>query len=219
MEHINDYMVRDKASNHLAFQLKNTDAKLTFVPHYSLYTERYGIYWNFISRMAGMDDSNQSRSEGKQESFRLDTVQPGYGQYENDALHNMQEYENGSTGDTSVGTSRYANANGSFSYRTILDTRKGCGLLATFKTEDNGKSLKISAGDSVVFEKTLHSEDPSGEYQILIPLPVEVLEANAETIFVNNRKEETVTFTFEGAEGEASARLCHFLYCVLTEER
>lgn len=219
IENINDYMVKDEASDILAFKLQNTDAKLTFVTHYSQYTERYGIYWNFISKKPGKDDSDLCGSEKKDKVVRLDTVQPGYGQYENDALHNMQEYGNGSTGDTSVGTSRCANANGSFSYRMIIDPNKGCSLLATFKTEDNGKSIKISVRDTVVFEKTLQTVEPSGEYRILIPLPVQVLINNAEAIFVNNRKESAVTFTFEGVGGEASARLCHFLYSVQTEER
>ena len=32
------------------------------------------------------------------EAFRIDTVQPGYGQYENDELHSMTENGEGSTG-------------------------------------------------------------------------------------------------------------------------
>ncbi len=49
VEHINNYMVRDKASKDLSFQLQNTDSNLTFVTHYSQYKQRYGIYWNFVA--------------------------------------------------------------------------------------------------------------------------------------------------------------------------
>lgn len=213
---INKYMVRDKSANGLAFKLINTDANLTFVQHYSQYTERYGIYWNFTASNSVVNPAQAlaDKKSARLDAYRLDTVQPGYGQYENDALHNMKEYKKGSTGDTSVGTSRYANAGGSFSYRMVVDTKNGTNLIATFRAEDKGKTLKIKVKDTVVYEKVLQSQASSGEYEVLIPLPKDVLASNAEEVNVDGKKVSAVTFTFEGAKDAASARLCQFLYSV-----
>lgn len=46
IDHINEYMVRDRTADELIFRLKNKDTDLTFVTHYSQYLQRYGIYWN-----------------------------------------------------------------------------------------------------------------------------------------------------------------------------
>lgn len=215
IQKIEQYLVRDLSAKELRFNLMNTDANLTFVPHYSQHRERYGIYWYFSSQNK-VDDTIQKDNQkaGVKEENRLDTVQPGYGQYENDELHNLQEYGTGSTGYTLAGTSRHANAKGSFSYRMLVDVVNGTKLLATFKKEDNGKTIKILVGNTVVYEHKLQSGDEKEEYEVLIPLPTEVLEAKAEKVEVNEQSLKAVTFTFEGAEGEASARLCNFLYSV-----
>lgn len=221
IENINDHMVRDTSSDILSFQLKDTDANLTFVTHYSQYKERYGIYWNFVTADFAADPARVLSEEEneKQKELRLDTVQPGYGQYENDPLHNMIEYKKGSTGDTSVGTSRYANADGAFSYRMIVDTEKGTNLIATFHANDNGKPLKISVGDTVIFEQILKAKETSGEYDVIIPIPIGVLAANVEMVTVDEREVPTVTFTFEGTKDKSSARLCQFLYSVQVAEK
>lgn len=208
---IEHYLVKDTSTEDLAFKLQNTDANLAFVPHYSQHKERYGIYWYFISH-AKKQSIEVKTDKAKPETLRLDTIQPGYGQYENDELHNLQEYGTGSTGDTSVGTSRYANEKGSFSYRMLVDIVNGTNLLATFKTSDNGKTLKIKVGETVVFEQILQSDMVAEEYDVLIPLSTEVLSSNSEIVTVNGPEMHAVTFIFEGSEGKVSARLCNFLY-------
>ncbi len=212
VDNINDYLVRDKSAGDLAFTLKNSNTNLTFVTHYSQYKQRYGIYWKLMTGSTGADTVAELENT-RDEALRLDTVQPGYGQYENDELHNLQEYGKGSTGDTSAGTSRYANADGSFSYRMLVDTIKGTNLIATLKAEDNGKTLKIKVGNTVVYNQVLKS-DAIGEYEVLIPLPSDVLTKNAQKVTFNGKQLSAVTITFEGAKGEASPRLCEFLYTI-----
>ncbi len=215
IDNVNEYFVRDTDTEELAFRMVKTDASLTFVPHYSQYKERYGIYWKIVA-------DNQLLKSGveinqcieKSELIRLDAVQPGYGQYENDELHNLQEYGTGSTSDTSVGTSRYANANGGFSYRMIVDVDNGTKLIATLKKEDNGKALIIKAGDKVIYNNELYSTDDLEEYEIVINLPGEVLLEESEILPLNGEDLTVVTLNFEGAPGKASARLCKFLYSV-----
>ncbi|MDF2842779.1 MAG: hypothetical protein K0R00_1205 [Herbinix sp.] len=215
IDNVNEYFVRDTDTEELTFRMVKTSANLTFVPHYSQYKERYGIYWKIVAN----NELLKSKVEIKQcieksELIRLDTVQPGYGQYENDELHNLQEYGTGSTSDTSVGTSRYANANGGFSYRMIVDVDNGTKLIATLKKEDNGKTLIIKAGNKVVYNDELSSVDELEEYETIINLPREVLLEESEILSLNGEALTVVTLYFEGAPGQASARLCKFLYSV-----
>ena len=215
IENVNEYFVRDTDTKELAFRMVKTDACLIFVPHYSQYKERYGIYWKIIAHMDQLDDQEKIEQRNKKlEWIRLDTVQPGYGQYENDELHNLQEYGTGSTGDTSVGTSRYANANGGFSYRMIVDVDNGTKLIATLKKEDNGKTLIIRAGNINIYNQILNSIEGPDEYEVLIEIPKEVLSEQSEVLSDNSEKLHVITFFFEGAEDEASARICNFLYSV-----
>lgn len=215
IDNVNEYFIRDTSTENLIFQMVKTDANLIFVPHYSQYRERYGIYWKMIAHKEWSEaQRRKDQKDKKQEWTRLDTVQPGYGQYENDELHNLQEYGAGSTGDTSAGTSRYANANGGFSYRMIVDLVKGTKLIAICKKEDNGKALIIKVGNIVVYNHELCLKDEAEEYEVIINLPREVLLEHSEILSLNGEELTVVTFTFKGAPGNASARLYNFLYSV-----
>lgn len=50
MEKIEEHLVRQ--GEELKFVLKGTDAALTYVPHYSQHTQRYGIYFSFMDKEA-----------------------------------------------------------------------------------------------------------------------------------------------------------------------
>ncbi len=214
IDNINDYMVRDKSADKLTFKLENVEADLNFVTHYSQHKERYGIYWKFVTKKEYDQILKDQEKDRKAiiEELRLDTVQPGYGQYENDKLHNMKEYGSGSTGDTSAGTSRRANPDGAFSYRMIVDLEQGTNLLATFKREDNGEMIRIKVGDKLVYEQVLDNDTSDEEYDVIINLPTKVLKDKAEKVTIDDEEKTVVTFMFEGNKGEASARLCNFLY-------
>lgn len=203
---IHEKLVRQGDS--LRFVLTGTDATLTFVPHFSQYKERYGIYFRFTEK------STSETEKSDMAAARIDTVQPGYGQYENDALHNMMEQGTGSVGTTSGGTSRYAKAGGSFSY-TMEVNREGTSLLAMFRNTDAGKGIRIATGDCVIYEVILEKQGEDEYYEVLIPVPEEVLK-RAEKRFYNCRERAVLTFTVSGIDGEESAALCQFLYTVET---
>lgn len=214
MTNINENLV--KTEGKLEWVLENTDANLTFVPHYSQHTERYGIYFNYE---ANSDAFNVSKYLRDKEDARfadalLDTVQPGYGQYENDSLHNMTETGTGSTGSTSQGTSRYANAGGAFTYTMKVNPNVDNALELTLKKEDNGKSLKISVGEEVVYSEVLAYTGTEEEYTIRIPVTKELLSKYSTTYdgYEGNEGYSTVAVTFAGANEEASARICNYLY-------
>lgn len=201
---IENHLVRQ--GDALRFQLTGTDATLTYVPHYSQHKERYGIYFYFTDK-----DSLEKESKEK-ELVRIDTVQPGYGQYENDALHNMTEQGTGSVGTTAGGTSRYAKSGGSFSY-TMEVNPEGTGLLVTFKSGDAGKGIRITVGGSVLYEAIPEANTEKEYFDVLLPIPVEVLKT-AEKRFYDCRERRVLTFTFAGIDGKESAKLCQFLYTV-----
>ncbi len=203
IENINDHLVRQ--GEEVRFELKGTDAKLTYVPHFSQYTQRYGIYFKFVDKDAVVSADNISV-----ESHKIDTVQPGYGQYENDALHNMQEVGTGSVGTTQGGTSRYAKQNGGFTYTMEVDTQ-GTALLVTFKTADTGKSIRIMAGEEVIFEKALEGDCEEEYYDEVISITDAALEKSYKK-FYDCRERKVLDITFCGIDGEESAAVCQFIY-------
>lgn len=206
IDNIEKYLVRQGDS--LQFVLEGTDASLTYVPHYSQHKERYGIYFEFIDKDTAVRESEDKKSERN----RIDTVQPGYGQYENDQLHNMTEHGTGSVGTTQGGTNRYAKAGGSFTYTMEVDL-EGTDLLVTFKVADAGKGIQILAGDVTIYEAVLEKQ-PEGEYyDVLIPLSEEAMK-KAYGKFFNCRERRVMDFTIQGMDGEESAAVCQFIYTV-----
>ena len=206
MSRIEEHLVRQ--GDTLSFTLNGTDATLTFVPHFSQHKERYGIYFKFAEKNASGEDGFDKTAD------RIDTVQPGYGQYENDRLHNMTEQGTGSVGTTAGGTSRYAKAGGSFSY-TMEVNREGTALLAMFKNADAGKGIRIAVGDAVIYETVLEKQGEEEYFEVCIPISREVMKL-AEKRFYNCRERAVLTFTVSGIDGEESAALCQFLYTVET---
>ncbi len=203
MARIREHLVRQ--GDELCFNLNGTDATLVFVPHFSLHKERYGIYFKFT-------DCEMTETGAEKEYVRIDTVQPGYGQYENDALHNMTEQGKGSVGTTAGGTSRYAKEGGSFSY-TMEVHREGTALLAMFKNAEAGKGIQITVGDMVVYEAVLERQSEEEYFEVLIPISEEVMK-RAEKRFYNCRERAVMTFTFAGIDEAESAAVCQFLYTV-----
>ena len=208
MANIEKHLVRQ--GEELKFKLKGTDATLTYVPHFSQHKERYGIYFEFIDKQTAITDADNVKAERN----RIDTVQPGYGQYENDAFHNMTESGTGSVGTTLGGTNRYAKAGGGFSYTMEVDP-EGTILLVTFKTADAGKGIEILAGGGSIFKEVLEVQGEEEYCDILIPLSKEILKKSYGR-FYNCRDRKVLDFEFRGIDGAESAAVCQFIY-TLTE--
>ena len=192
----------------LCFDLKGTDATLTYVPHFSQHTERYGIYFRFVDEGMLALEAEQKEKDVK----RMDTVQPGYGQYENDDFHHMTEQGTGSVGCTEGGTARYANAGGSFTY-TMEVNPEGTALSVTFRGADVGKSICILAGETILYKGVLADCEEMEYYDIIIPISEKVLK-QAYKKFYDCRERLVLDFTFRGIGGEESAAVCQFLYTI-----
>ena len=209
MFHINDYLVKDPDS--LKFTLKGTDANLTFSPHYLQYQQRYGIYWYFYSA-----DNAVEEEIPRAKVTVTDTVQPGYGQYENDDLHAMDEADSVSV--TNDSTYRYAKRGGHFSYRMAVDPDAPLTVLkVTYRKADNGKPICVTAGNRVLFEGELHYTGSADTYEVKYIIPKDVLAANVRSIRAYETDYHVIDIGFSAGQfpassADESAKVCDFIY-------
>lgn len=214
MANIDSHMERCEESDELLFRLTGTDSDLSFVTHYKQHKERYGLYFRYVDASSRNElEDIKSQKAILLERYRLDTVQPGYGQYENDSLHNMMVFGTGASGTTEQGTKRHANAGGSFCYTMLVDINR-TSLMATFTTGDNGKPMRILAGNTVIYDAVLDNAGEEEYYDVIIPISREILLSQSVRTEVMGVVRDVMTFTIEGAETKESANLCNFLYTV-----
>lgn len=203
MQDISEYLVKD--ANSMKFTLKGTDTELTFSPHYLQYSQRYGIYWNFISSGTVIDDMPRAKT------VVVDTVQPGYGQYENDNLHNMKETN--TQGITDDSTYRYAKSGGSFSYRMAIDETAPYTILTVkFRKSDNGKTIRIRVGDTILYAGTLDYDGNADVYDVKLIVPPEVIDRCMKSITADGTDYNILDVTFTSDDDKDSARVCDFIY-------
>ena len=205
----------ERQGEELRFVLRGVDRELTFRPHYRKMRERYGIYWYFMDKSAAAGDAGDLQQKWAQEEKRrnaiLDTVQPGYGQYENDDFHAMDEKD--TVGSTDQGTSRYARANGFFAYHMKAEENTELLLELHLLREDNGKLLCVSLDDEEIFRKRLHYTGSQEEYVIEVPISAEQAKKHLQMRTQEDGSEVPSLYVgFRGSWGEPSARLFGFIY-------
>ena len=198
------YLVREGD----AFRLIGGDVSYTFGLHYRRYRERYAIY--FKLREGSREAEDVVREP-------IDTVQPGYGQYETDELHDLREYHSVSV--TSDGTSRAAGENGWFEYDFRINPEKMTVLSLEFRRADNYKPLCISVGGEEVFSGWLIDTMSAEEnYRREFTIPVEIVERHKRQKRVGGEQVWVLPVHFAGLEGKPSVRICEFIY-VYPQER
>ena len=223
IDHIDNYLVKDTTSGTLAFKLKGTNADTTFngglqfVPFNKLNDERYGIYWYFDTKYTESDEKQilTAKENGRLDASILDSTQPGYGQYETDVIHQLQEKDSVAGTITDGGSTRYAKAGGYFTYNFIVNPDKGNALLCQFAKEDNGKTIKVMVGDKQIASKKLAYDGTEAFYTEYINIPDDVLKKNVKKIVPEGDTKEytVVSVRFEsGSDAEDSARLVGGLY-------
>ncbi len=225
INNISNNMVKNESADGLEFKLTGTDADdnfnggLTFVPFNTLNHERYGIYWYFsaLSQEQLEEQILQNKREGRIANNMIDSIMPGYGQYEKDSLHDLQESNSVSGTDDTGRSTRYAASDGYFSYNMKVDPSKSNSIRCKFLKEDNGKTIKISVGDTVIATETLSCETSDDIYAVDYLIPDEVVKANLTTKEVKTDSGETenvnvVKVTFSSGNTEDSARLADGLY-------
>ena len=219
MNNINSKL--EKTEGKLEFHIRGTDAEsvfggegLTFVPFNTLNEERYGIYWYFESAEDASEEKILAeKEEGRFAESIIDSVQPGYQQYENDATHQMREdktvFETGVSG---LGSTRRAQAGGYFQYNMKVDKNKTNSLVCQFAKEDEGKTIKITIGSTVVNYTVEKYEGTDLFFKKSFEIPASEVAA-AESLVVGNDTFDIVKVKFEsGSATEDSARIVNGLY-------
>lgn len=216
LDNIANYLVKDAKSETLLFKLKGTNdtdnftGGLSFVPFNKLNDERYGIYWHFQSAYAQSDDSVllEAKESNRNESNFLDSTQPGYGQYEKDAIHQLTEKDSQEGTIQDGGSTRYAKAGGYFTYNFMADTTKDILIVTQLAKEDNGKTLKVTVGTTEVAKLTLNYTGTDKFYKQEISIPQSVVKANIKTVKGEDGKDyKVIPVTFASADSKDSARL------------
>lgn len=186
------------------FTLTGGDIPFSFGLLYRNYDERYAVYLRLRSGEREADEETRDP---------LDTVQVGYGQYENDELHDMREQN--SVSDTANGTCRYARSGGYFEYDLRIDPVRKNYISVELSEKDNGKPLKITVGETVLLAGYLFHAQGEKRYRREFPIPPEAT-AKAVSKQINGEIYTVLPVRFEGLRGRRSARVCEFLY-VYTE--
>ncbi len=205
MNEINDHLVRKAGT--MQFTLKDTNTELTFTPHYQQYQQRYGIYWKFVSNGTVIEEKLP-----RAKTSNSDVVQPGYGQYENDNLHNMIEYN--SQGVTDDSTYRYVTKGGWFTYTMAVDETAPMTVLnIKLRKADNGKSLRVRVGDAILFADTLNYEGTKDVYDVKLTVPADVMQRCVYDKTADGKEHRVLDVTFSSNEdGKESAKVCDFIY-------
>ncbi len=126
--------------------------------------------------------SLQQKENGRLDASILDSTQPGYGQYERDVIHQLQEKDSVAGTITDGGSTRYAKAGGYFTYNFIVNPDKGNALLCQFAKEDNGKQLRSWSVISRSPAKKLAYDGTEAFYTEYINIPDDVLKKNVKKI-------------------------------------
>ncbi len=220
MDQADLYFEKTGTDGELSFKITGTDADnvfsdgLTFVPFNTLNDERYGIYWYFQAGDEGTSEDKilSEKEEGRFAASLLDSIQPGYPQYENDDIHQMEEKDTEFGNLEGIGSTRYAKPGGHFSYNMVVKKGQKNSLLCQFVKEDNGKTIKITVGDTVIAEETLSYDGDDNPYRVYYEIP-EAEVNKAKEITIGDETHSVVRVRFESnKQDQESARLAGGLY-------
>lgn len=230
MAKINQYLVKQDGS--MDFKLNGTNFDYTFTTHYNQDKENYGIYWTYSVNEdeRGSETVLAEKAEKRMQRILIDKIeQTGRGQYEERFILADGETKDGLVDNNSLGEdapdlTRRASAGGSFGYKMEVAEGEDNYVLVTYRKSEDGKPMKISVGDTVLFDGKLDSKaaditnvnmsaaDINDYYQVMYKIPSDVVSKNVASLEVleNNAKVEkrVITVTLAGTQAEESARVC-----------
>lgn len=214
MENINDHMVRGNGN---VFTLQGVNCNYDFVPHYSQYTDNYGIYWTYYVGERDSESIIRDKDTNRKNRVTIDSVQAGYGQYE-PGLDPATGHVGSSTEHT-----RYATAGGYFEYEMKVDQEEPNYLMLTLRREDDGKPLYVTVDGEEIFgsealdsssEEAIQGMLSDSDFEKYYQVRVQIPDSAMETAYKNSEGEDVVRFRFAGTEDQDSACLYNWSYCV-----
>lgn len=178
------------------FYLEGGDIPVVFDLHYRRFRERYAIYWYLCEGERRAEETRR---------VPVDTVQPGYGQYETDDLHALREEH--SVGNTAGIVRRFARAGGWFEYDLRVDPQAGAHRISFILLgADAGKSLSVAVGGEEVFSRRLTRTEE--RYEAFCILPGDVIARAMRSKHAFGEVIPVITVRFSGVGGEESANVC-----------
>lgn len=170
IENIQDNIKRN--GQKLEFSMIGTDSdKLVFTPHYRQHKERYGIYWNMVSKNseALMKHIYDEKNKRRLEKVSIDSIPLGNDQYE--LLHNIKG-ENTGAGTFNGLQLRHAwGENGWFAYDMKVKPGEKNYILAKYFGPNQGRTFNIYINDELLCEETIEDINNGDFYdkKYLIP--------------------------------------------------
>ncbi|MEK5253531.1 beta-L-arabinofuranosidase domain-containing protein [Paenibacillus sp. FSL F4-0125] len=181
---VNDW-VRDinnnlvKTEGKLEFTLRNTDEDnhLKFTPFYTLYKERYGIYFYLSALDSQTFQKNilNKKTAAKKAIAKIDEVQITNDQHE--LAHNLQ----GNTGGGSFGGEQYRQAwSGSsgaawLSYDMAVDPSVTNYISTRYYSGDKGRTFNVYVDGILIKEETIEAKAPDQFYDVRYQIPANLL--------------------------------------------
>lgn len=166
----------EKAADKMEFTLKGTDSPhLVFTPHYRQHTQRYGIYWNMVSKdsKALQNHILAGKEKARKQKVSIDSIPLGNDQYE--LLHNIQG-ENTGAGTYNGLQLRHAWKDGWFSYDMKVNPSVNNYLLVKYFSGNAGREFNIYIDGVLYKEETIQNENPDNFFDKYYPIAHESIE-------------------------------------------
>ncbi|WP_179232897.1 beta-L-arabinofuranosidase domain-containing protein [Paenibacillus rigui] len=168
-----------KTEGKLEFTLRNTDEDnhLKFTPYYSLYKERYGIYYYLSALDSPTFQKNilSRKTAAKKAIAKIDEVQITNDQHE--LAHNLQ----GNTGGGSYGGEQYrqawAGSTGAawLSYDMAVDPSVTNYIATRYYSGDKGRTFNIYVDGTLIKEETIAAKTPDQFYDVRYQIPANLI--------------------------------------------
>ncbi len=146
----------------LNFELKGTNQKLIFSPHYKQHTSRYGIYFTLADSKTKLPENNDDKY------VVIDSLPVGNDQYE--FSHNLKS-EKSTSGNFKGLMFRDASSDGWFSYDMAVDNTATNCLKVKYYSGDVGRKFKIFVDGEVLANVTLQDPNPNNFYDMYYEIP------------------------------------------------
>lgn len=198
----------DTEDGFVQFKLNGTyyDDDLTFVPYYSIYNYRYGLYMNISS--ADSEEMQSKILSDKQELRNEEAASASLTQIDDnnyEATYNVQKSEDSSVGTYNGRNYRDAQKGGYFSYDLPIEEGVVNYLNTVYTKADNGRSFKILINDEEFVTETITNTKETtsdGFYTETREIPQEYTSGdNVKYGEIQGEQKPYITVTFRSSGG------------------
>lgn len=191
-----------KTPGKLEFTLRGTDEddNFRFIPYFSEYKERYGIYFHLLTPNSPVlkEILEAKARAAKLAAATIDMVQITNDQYE--AAHNLRGNSSGGSFGGFNLRHVYGESDGEgwFSYDLAVNPEINNYLCVKYYSGDAGRTFNIYIDDQLLVEETIQAKTPTGFYDVQYKIPAEWIEGKTKiTVKFANRGRSWVGGIFD----------------------